>query len=331
MKKIISIIMVMAIAAVCAFASGSSETASAEAKAKVAVMFGTGGLGDQSFNDNIYNAVVNAQNTLDFEFDYVEPKATSDFETVLTEFAQEKTYKVIIIAGSDASEALAKVSKNYPSQLFAIVDSSSCGDNVLGITFKDNESTYLGGYAAALISKTGKIGVIGAMDIDVINGFIAGWEAGAKAAKSDIEVFRMYCGSFSDPVTAKEMAIQMYSNGADIVFGAAGGSGLGIFQAAEETDNLAVGVDSNQNPVKPDYIVMSCVRSFTTVIYDTIEGAINGTLKGGETKACGIVEDAVDCTFEGSNVVVDSSVKDAIAALKEEVKAGKISIPTSLN
>lgn len=328
MRKIVILSVCMLIVCSMIFAGGNQETEKNE-KAKIAVMFGVGGLGDQSFNDNVNNGIKTAKSKLDFEYDYVEPKATSEFENFLREFAQSKEYVLIIIAGSDAADAVKKIATAYPDQDFMLLDATVDAPNVLGIIFKDNESTFLGGYAAALASTTGKIGAIGALDIDVINGFIAGWEAGAKQADPDIILYRSYCGGFADPVTAKEMALQMYNSGADIVFGAAGGSGLGIFQAAQETDNYAVGVDSNQNPVKPDYIMMSCIRKFDAILTTAISEELLGIFKGG-LKQVGINDDAVDCTFEGSNVDVPQKIKDSVAALKVDVKAGKVKIPSSL-
>ncbi|MDY4612014.1 MAG: BMP family ABC transporter substrate-binding protein [Sphaerochaetaceae bacterium] len=331
MKRKITLVLVMALLSAMVFAGGSSEKGSTSGQFKIAVMFGVGGLGDQSFNDNINNAIVSAKSQMDFAYDYVEPKAVSEFESFLREFAQAKEYGLIVVAGSDAADACSKIAKEYPDQHFMLLDSGAADANVMGVTFKDNESTFLGGYAASLITRRNKIGVIGALDIDVINGFIAGWEAGAKHGNPDITVYRSYCGGFADPITAKEMAVQMYKNGADIIFAAAGGSGLGVFQAAEETGNLAVGVDSNQNPIKPDSIVMSCVRSFTAIMKNAIQNEMDGKLQVGTTLQVGILEDAVDCTFEGSNVPVLQSVKDAVEALKLEVKAGKVAIPSKLN
>lgn len=331
MKRSFVWVCVLSITCAVLFAGGASEeNAASSSKMKIAVQFGVGGLGDQSFNDNINNAILAAQKQIEFDYDYVEPKAVSEFENFFREFAQSKEYSLIVAAGSDAADACSKVAKEYPEQKFLLIDSPSQDPNVLGVTFKDNESTFLGGFAAGKITKTNKVGVVGALDIDVINGFIAGWEAGVKLANPQAIVYRAYCGGFKDPVTAKEMALQMYNNGADIVFQAAGGSGLGVFQAAEETGNLAVGVDSNQNPLKPNSIVMSCVRSFTAIIYNAVNDVKDGKFKAGTTLQAGIADDAVDCTFEGSNVSVDKSVKDAMEVLKQDVKAGKVQIPSKI-
>lgn len=328
MKKLF---VILAIVLICIgmplFAGGSGEKTSGGNR--IAVMYGVGGLGDQSFNDNINNAIIAAQETLDFEYDYVEPTAVSEFETFLREFALSGDYTLIISAGSDSADALNKVAGEFPEQYFVLLDSASAQDNVISVTFKDNESTFLAGYVAALSSETGCIGVIGAMDIDVINGFIAGWEAGARYADPDIEILRMYCGGFQDPVTAKEMALQMYARGADIIMGAAGGSGLGIFQAAEETGNYAVGVDSNQNPLKPATIMMSAVRNFKPVIYSILSDSFDGNVETG-LRNVGIAEGAVECTFDGSEVHVDQSIKDALMTIEGEVREGKISVPSAL-
>ena len=310
------------------WAAGNSEVHSKEST-RIAVVFGVGGLGDQSFNDNINNAISVAKEDFDFEYDYVEPQAVSEFETFHREFAQTGDYSLIIGAGFDQADAIAKIAKDYPKQHFMLLDSSVDASNVSSVMFKDNESTFLAGYVAAKYSKTGKIGVIGALDIDVINGFIAGYESGARYANPTIQISRAYCGGFADPVTAKEMALQMYNSGVDIIFGAAGGSGLGIFQAAGEVGKYAVGVDSNQNGIKPDAIMMSSIRKFDSVIYSAISDVFTETFKEG-LEFVGLKEDAIDLTFDKSNVVVPQAIKNEIAQVKKQIIDGTIIVPSTL-
>lgn len=326
-KKVCVLCLLLLLCGVSVWSGGSAEQQKDENETRIAVVFGVGGLGDQSFNDNINNAVLLASKDFSFVYDYVEPQAVSEFETFHREFAQSRDYRLIIGAGFDQADAIAKVAKEYSSQHFLLLDSAVDAPNVSSVMFKDFESTYLAGYVAAKFSKTNKIGSIGALDIDVINGFLAGYEAGAKYAKPNIKISRMYCGGFADPVTAKEMALQMYNSGIDIVFGAAGGSGLGIFQAAGEVGKYAIGVDSNQNGVKPDSIMMSCIRKFDTIIYAAIKTELEGDFASG-LKYVGLKEDAVDLTFELSNVIVPQAIKDEIGEVKKQIVAGTIVPPS---
>jgi basic membrane protein A len=201
--------------------------------------------------------------------------------------------------------------------------------NVASVTFKDYEKSFLIGAFAAQMTKTNKVGIIGGMDIPLINAFAAGYTAGAKYVNKDVDVAVNYVGAWNDPNTAKEMAVSMYDNGADIIFAAAGGSGLGVFSGAKEKDKYAVGADVNQNSVDPDHIMLSAVRRVDNVIYDQIKSIMDGTFKAGALNL-GLKENAVSYALEDSNIKVPQEYVDKVEELKKKIVDGEIKVPEKL-
>jgi basic membrane protein A len=337
-KKLLIVLLFVVLIAVPVFAGGQKEATtenvgtSSEATKTVAIVLGVGGLGDESFNDNCYNSLVEAQKKYGIEFDYVEPQSVSEFESFHREFSQSHEYDLIMASGYDQADAISKVATEFPDQKFLLIDSSVDNSNVVSIIYKDNESTFLAGALAALDTNTGKVGMLGALDIDVINTFIAGFKAGATEINPSIDVDIRYCGSFNDPVTAKEMSLSMYKSGVDIIHNAAGGSGLGIFQASADFGDgaYAMGVDANQNGVKPDHIILSSVRNTPAVILAQIKALVNDEFVGG-VHYVGLADDAVDITYDGSNVVVPQEYKDQVEELKAKIISGEIKVPSKLN
>ena len=310
----------------------AAENGAADGKAfQVALMIGTGGLGDGGFNDSLLAGVKEAQEDYGVEYQLVEPKEISEFEADFTDLSASGKYDLIIGGGFDAVEALQKVAAEFPEQKYLFVDGEVTGcDNVTSITFKDNEKTYLVGTVAGLNTKTNKLGMIVGMDTPSQNMFVAGYMAGAKAANPDVEVIVKYVGSFSDTTTAKELALAEADAGADIIFAAAGGSGLGVFNAAQQGAFKAIGADVNQCLIDPDNIMLSAIRKIDVVIKDGIKAAIDGELEGG-TQVKGLKENAVDITNDGSKVEISEDSLKAAEEAKEKIISGEITVPTTID
>ena len=196
----------------------------------------------------------------------------------------------IVCIGFDQKEALTTVSEEFPDQSFIICDTECAGSNVTSVVFRAEETGFQLGVLAGLLVKEGSlensrgnntIGFVGGSDIATINQFAAGYEAGARLANPDVTVLRSYVGSFSDPTTATELATSLYEQGADIVFACAGGSGLGVFTAAEKQNGYALGIETNQNALSPDCIIASGTRAWDEAIYDATQKALDGTLESG--------------------------------------------------
>jgi len=307
---------------------GDAAAAEGEAPANIAVVFATGGLGDKSFNDNGYAGIERAKSELGITYDYVEPQEVSEFETHHREFAKATEYDLIVGIGFDQVDAIGKVAAEFPDQKFLLIDSVVDAPNVASATTKDNEGAFLAGAVAAKKSESKKIGIVGGMDIPLINAFVAGYTAGAKYTDPSMEVMVNYVGAWNDPNLGKEMAVSMYDGGADIVYAAAGGSGLGVFTAAEEKGKLAIGADMVPSQM-PDILVTTSVKRIDNIVFDNVKAIVDGTWKAG-IQTLGVAEEAVGYSVEGTNIDVPQDVVDYAEGLKAKIVGGELAVPADL-
>jgi len=310
-------------------AAAEEEAPADAAPAKIAVVFATGGLGDKSFNDNGYAGIERAKAELGIEYDYVEPQEISEFETHHREFAKAGEYALIVGIGFDQVDAIGKVAAEFPDQKFLLIDSVVEAPNVASAIFKAHEGSFLAGALSAKKSESKKIGFVGGMDIPLINAFLAGYEAGAKYADPAAEVLVNYVGAWNDPNTGKEMAVSMYDGGADIVYAAAGGSGLGVFTAAEEKGKWAVGADMVPSQM-PDILFSTTVKRIDNVVFDNVKAVVEGTWTGG-LQDLGLKEEAVGYSVEDSNIETAQEAIDYVEDLKAKIIAGEIVVPSALD
>ena len=220
---------------------------------------------------------------------YIEVQANSDTqaEQVMRGLARKKLDMIAAI-GFSQTQAVAKVAKEFPKVKFVLIDSIAPGANVNSIMFKEQEGSYLVGVAAAMASKSKKIGFVGGMDIPLIRAFSCGYSQGAKAQLPKIEIMSNMVGTTSaawnDPAKGGELARQQFDRGADVVFAVAGGSGMGALQMAKEKGKLAIGVDSNQNYLHPGSMLSSMVKRVDVAIYDSFMQVKNNTWRLSFTK-----------------------------------------------
>ena len=351
MKKALAFLMVVAI--ICTLfvgcgkteapaATGSNAPAAAS-NLKAACVLGVGGLGDQGYNDLIYAGMKRAEEELGIAFDYAEPKQISDFENIMRDMSNSGEYCVIICVGFDQMDALMAVSPDFPDQNYAFIDGVIAADNIASYSCREQEGSFLVGAMAALmkqdpatygLSDSNKIGFIGAMENDTILRFAAGYDAGAKYAVPEIEVDIKYVGGdnpFGDTTTCKEIALSQNNNGSDIIYQAAGGSGLGLFTAAAEADFLAIGCNSNQNTIDPDHIVASMLKRVDTAAYEIVKAASEGTLKLGEEVVLGLEQGGIGYTLENSNIKVSEDIINKLSELEQKIISGEIQIPANFN
>lgn len=305
---------------------------------KVGAVLGEGGLGDQSFNDLVYAGLQRGKKELGVDFDYVEPKQISDFELFLREMAADGGYEVIIAIGFAQVDALTTVAAEFPEQKFGFIDGVVEAPNVVSYTTADEQGSFLVGALAGLLKKNAAdyslneqqtIGFVGALDIPLINKFYAGFEAGARYVNPDISVRCDYVGSFDDITTAKEIANTMNAAGADVIYHAAGGAGLGVFQSAGELGYLAIGCNDNQNHINPDHIAASMLKRVDVVTQNIIRTAcVDKTFQGGQTIEVGLSDEGIGYTFEDSNIKVSQEIVDQMEALKADIIGGKLTIPS---
>jgi basic membrane protein A len=225
---------------------------------KVGLVLDKGGKDDKSFNSSAYEGAMKAQKDFGIQLKYVEATDSNAFESMQRSLAQ-KDFDLVIAIGFAQVEALKKIAAQFPTKKFALVDGEVNAPNVKNLLFEEHEASYLVGALAALKSTTGKVGFIGGMDIPLIRRFEMGYQAGAKKINPKASLISNFIGvsseAWNNPAKAKELALAQFSQGVDIIFVAAGASGAGVFDAAEEKKKLAIGVDSNQNWMKPGYVL----------------------------------------------------------------------------
>lgn len=314
-----------------------SPSGSAPAGGKLAVVTGTGGLGDQNLNDYVY-AGAQKHEAEGVTVDVVQPNDVADFPSLQSLYAEEGTYDAIVCIGFDQLNALTEVSARFPEQSFILCDTELDASNVTSVLFRAEETGFQLGVLAGLLEKEGTlptgqgkntIGFVGGMDIATINQFAAGYEAGARLVNPDIMVLRSYVGSFADPTTATELATSLYEKGADIVFACAGGSGLGVFTAAEKRGGYALGIETNQNSLYPNNIIASGTRAWDSAIYDATQKALDGALEAG-TLSYGISDGMLKAERAQSNVEVSEAIIAELDAYCQKVADGTLKLPMTL-
>lgn len=301
-----------------------------------------GVLGDKSFFDSADRGM---QRVME-DYPQVEVKTIeagidpAKWEAALEDAAANEEYDVMVLGTFQMSEFLQRVAPKYPDKKFIIydvsVDYSACDcSNVYSVTYKQNEGSYLAGVFAGLMSETGVVGVIGGQDIPVINDFIVGYEQGAME-NGVSNVIVQYAGGWNDPAKGKELALAMYQQGADYVFQVAGGTGVGVFQAAEEMDLWAIGVDSDQatiiaetNPEQAEHIPTSMMKNVDNSLYRAMSMYIEGTLPFGEAEALGVAEGGVGLAKNSYyEAHTPEDVRQAIEDVEQQLLNGEITVET---
>lgn len=297
---------------------------------KVGLVLDKGGKDDKSFNSAAYLGATKAEKDLKISLKYVEATDTNAIENLQRAFAR-KNFDLIIGIGFAQKEAIKKVAAQFPKIKFAIVDGEVNAPNVRSLLFEEHEGSFLVGALAAMNSKSAAVGFIGGMDIPLIRRFAMGYEAGAKYINPKIKVYENYVGvtgeAWNNPAKAKELALSQYSKNADVVFVAAGASNTGVFDAAEEKKKLAIGVDSNQNWIKPGFILTSMMKAVDVAVYDTIKDLQAGKFTGGISHF-GLNNNGVDYTLDQYNEkLITADMKKKIDDIKKKIIAGQIHVP----
>jgi basic membrane protein A len=315
----------MTIAALCVAASA----AAAPGAPKLGIVYDAGGKFDKSFNQSAFEGAERFKKATGIS--YLEAQANSDTqaEQVLRGLARKKL-DLIAAIGFSQTQAVQKVAAEFPNVHFVIIDSVAKGNNINSILFKEQEGSYLVGAAAAMASKSQKIGFVGGMDIPLIRAFACGYAQGAKAESKKIEILQNMVGTTSaawnDPAKGGELARAQFDRGVDVVFAVAGGSGMGTLQQAKEKGKLAIGVDSNQNYLHPGTMLTSMVKHVDTAIYDSFMQMKNGTWKPGITYK-GLAEGGVDWVVDKDNrALVTPAMEKRVNAIKSDIISGKIKV-----
>lgn len=307
----------------------TAEVFSAE-KMKIGLVLDKGGKDDKSFNSAAFAGATQAEKDLGIELKYVEATDVNSLENLHRQFAK-KNYDLVIGIGFAQSDAVKKISAQFPKVNFAIVDGEVKSTNVRSLLFEEHQGSFLVGALAVMKSHGSKIGFIGGMDIPLIRRFSMGYEAGMKQASSKAQLIQNYIGisseAWNNPAKAKELALNQYNQGVDVIFVAAGASNSGVFDAAEEKKKFAIGVDSNQNWIKPGFILTSMLKRVDKAVYSTIEDLKNGKFTSGVVRY-GLKDKGVDYSVDKFNdKLISSEQIKTLEALKVDIINGKIKVP----
>lgn len=328
-------------------AEGGSATTAAQGSGggasgsdiKVGMVYDLGGRGDQSFNDAAARGLDRAKAEFGIQTKELEPAEGGQNREELVRLLADQDYQMVFGVGFLFEDSLKAAAPDFPDVTFGQIDSVVDAPNAASLTFAEEQGSYLMGAAAALKSKTGKVGFIGGVEQDLIKRFEAGFTAGAKKINPSAQVDVKYITQppdftgFNDPAKGKEIALGQYSGGADVIYHAAGGSGGGLFQAAKEvsdrtgTKHWAIGVDSDQYNIvdaslKP-HVLTSMLKKVDVAVYDTVKRQVQGAKPTGLTtydlKAGGI-----DYSTTGGFV---DDIKGQLDDLKNQIIAGQITVP----
>lgn len=308
------------------------KEASSEAKVSATMITDEGGINDKSFNQSSYEGLKAYEEEGKIKFDYIESHKKTDYQPNL-ESALDSESDIIFTVGYALYNDTANACDANPDQKYAIIDNANIDgkENLVGITFADNENSFLVGYIAGMTSESNNVGFVGGQKSDVIDRFEYGYRAGVKQAArekgTDIEVQVQYANSYSDQAAGKNIANQMYQNGADVVFHAAGGTGIGVFEAAKENDKYIIGVDRDQKEEAPDNILVSTIKGVGRAVQLTLDDLIDGNYKGGETVAYHLSDgDALGIAY-GDNDLVAEDIKDKVEELRQQIIDGEVKTP----
>jgi basic membrane protein A len=335
----------------CVFATSCTKQAEARregCKIKVGIVFDIGGKNDRSFNAAAWEGVKRAENDLSVCLYDVEPGNPTSIEPAMRAFA-EKNFDLIIGVGFAQGPIMQKVAANYPNIKFAIVDGVIFEDdgktpmkNVASLVFREHEGSFLVGMIAASKSKTGVLGFVGGMDIPLIHKFETGYEEGARSVNPNIKVIDNYVGvtdgAWNNPGKGKELSLAQIEKGADVIFTAAGNSGLGAFDAVEQygrdekgqARKFVIGVDSNQNMVKPGFVLTSMVKRVDNAVYDVVKEILEGKFQGG-FHSFGLEKDGVAYAMDENNKgIIPDDVILKVEEAKKKIVAGEIKVTDAM-
>jgi basic membrane protein A and related proteins len=313
-----------------ALAAGMAMMASASAQDFTpAVIFDMGGKFDKSFNEAAYNGAERFKEESGVEYLEFEITNESQRDQALRRMARRGA-TVVVAVGFSFATPLEAIAQEFPDTKFTIIDSVVEVPNVQSVVFKEHEGSFLVGMAAALASETGKVGFVGGMDIPLIRNFAHGYQQGVKHVSPDAEVFVNMTGTtpaaWNDPAKGAELAQSQFDRGADVVYAAAGGTGLGVLQAAADSGKLSIGVDSNQNYLHPGSVLTSMLKRVDVAVYNAFKDAREGDLEPG-VQNLGLAEEGVGYALDEHNrELITPEMEAKLEEAKGQIIAGELEV-----
>jgi basic membrane protein A len=292
-----------------------------------AIIYDLGGKFDKSFNESAFNGAEKWRKETGGTYREVELQSDAQREQALRRFA-EAGNNPIVMAGFMFATALDEVAKDYPDTKFAIIDMVVDAPNVRSVVFNEHEGSYLVGMMAAMASKTGTVGFIGGMDIPLIRKFACGYVQGVKAVNPNAKIIQNMTGTtpaaWNDPVKGAELTKAQMSQSADVVYAAAGGTGVGVLQAAADGGILSIGVDSNQNYLHPGKVLTSMLKRVDVAVFNAFSEGKN--LSTG-FNVMGLAEDGVGYALDNNNeALVNDKMISALEAEKKKIINGSLKV-----
>jgi basic membrane protein A len=321
--------------------SGAAAGPATEA-VDVGIVFDLGGRGDKSFNDGAYLGGLRAEKELGARVRFIEPGDGSDREAGLRLLAAEGM-DVVIGIGFIFTDDLSQLSKDYPNTKFAGIDFAVSTDktgnpipppaNLAALKFREEEGSFLVGALAGMMTKTHKVGFVGGMDSPLIQKFEVGYRAGIDHVCSRCAMLVGYAGvtpeAFRNPGKGKELALNQYGQGADIIYHASGSTGLGVFEAARQTGKYAIGVDADQYAEMPGNVLTSMVKGVDEAVFDVVKLVKEYRFSGGVYQL-GLAQNGVGYVYDAHNrALIPDSVRARVEALRQEIIDGKIRVPST--
>ena len=296
---------------------------------KPAIVYDFGGKFDRSFNQSASVGAEKFRQDTGIAFREFEITNAAQREQIMTQLAKRGS-SIIVAVGFTQASAVERVARQFPDVKFTIIDAVVDLPNVQSINFREQESSFLCGMAAALASKTGKVGFVGGMDIPLIRKFALGYAEGAKYVNPNIEVFQNMTGTtpaaWGDPTKGAELAKSQFGRGADVVFHAAGATGIGVMQAAQDAGLLSIGCDSNQDYLHPGSVLTSAVKRVDVAVYKAFQDAKAGTWKGGQL-VLGLAESGVDYSYDEYNrTVLTPAMKQRLDQARADIVSGRLKV-----
>ncbi|MBR6028503.1 MAG: BMP family ABC transporter substrate-binding protein [Clostridia bacterium] len=329
MKKALSLLLTLALVCAAIVLPVSAE----EAKTPSLAIVVAGSFGDRSFYDSAKEGGEQLESEFGTKVLYIEcGEDASRYQRALNDAAKE--CDIVAAVGWQFYDALDTVPDNNKDTKFVFIDNAmdEMPDNLMCVTYAQNEGSFLAGYIGAKLSANASIGAVGGEDADTINDFLIGYEAGAKYANPDAKVSRQYANTYEDPAKGKECALALYTSGADVVFAVAGKTGEGVFEAAKEYGKgvLAIGVDGDQKYINPDLIICSMVKKVGKSLYDIVSDP-DSYYKGGEVWNANMATGYIDVVYGTEDMPQQASdeLKAEVEELKAKIISGEIVVPSA--
>jgi len=306
-----------------------SATADKKTFFRVGMITDVGGVNDQSFNQSAWEGMMRAKKELGVGVSYQESRQDADFAPNL-ETMLDSGNDLIFGIGFKLADAVLSEAKQNPRQKYALIDHTfgKMPANMVGVVFRSEEAAFLTGYIAGKMTKTGKVGFIGGMNVPAVQAFQYGFRAGVKYANPGAEVMEQYAESFTDAAKGKAIANRMYQQGADIIIEAAGGVADGVIEAAREQNRKVIATDRDQNYLAPNHVISSAMKRVDNAVFNIIRDLKNGQFKGGSTIVQGLKEGGVDIA-PSSYKNVPADILKKTAELKKKIISGKLRVPAN--